>query len=121
MIINARKDFLGMWALLSGGGYPYEQQYDSSFKIDVKCPSGKVFTCCLDYSSEKSVFSQILFEEVEKQTGVPMKLQMLSFRKNLIHPGVPLSKYNLKDGCCINLLIKGVGGGGETDTGIYII
>ena len=55
-----------------------------------------------------------LYEEIEKQTGIPKTSQMLSYNSKLIHPNV--IPYGLTHGSCINLLIKGIGGGG-TETG----
>ena len=40
-------------------------------------------------------------------------IQMLFYRGSLIQPHVPLRYYGLKDGECVSLLVKGVGGGGD--------
>ena len=122
MIIKSQMNILGLWTLLtllSDEGLPCKEGCHSSLTVNVKCPSGKIVSCSLEYSSKTMVLSRVLFEEVAKQTGVPIKLQMLPHRMNPIQPDIPLQKYRLQDGCCIELVIKGVGGGNgdETDTG----
>ena len=112
---------LGMWTLLfllSNDGLPYQDEYHPSLNFNVKCPSGKIIPCSLEYSRKTRVRSRSLYEQVAKQTGVAIELLILSYKMNLIQPNVPLRRYKLEDGCCIDLIIKGVGGGNGSDTGI---
>lgn len=46
---------------------------------------------------------------------------MLSYKMNLIQPDIPLQRYRMEDGCCIDLVIKGVGGGNGSDAGIMVL
>ena len=89
-----------------------------ALNLNIKCPSGKLVSCTVELGSEATL-GHTLYEAVEKQTGIPKTSQMLSYNSKLIHPNVILQKYGLTDGSCINLLIKGIGGGG-TDTGSYV-
>jgi hypothetical protein len=110
-----------MWTLLtllSDEGLPYKEECHPSLKVNVKCPSGKIIPCSLEYSSKTKVRSRALYEQVAKQTGVAIELQILSYKMNQIQPDIPLQRYRLEDGCCIDLIIKGVGGGNGSDTGI---
>ena len=104
--------------LLSDYTYPIPPDCmpKSALNLDIKCPSGRLVTCSVELGSEATL-GHTLYEDVEKQTGIPKTSQMLSYNSKLIHPNVILQKYGLTDGSCINLLIKGISGGG-TDTGI---
>lgn len=85
--------------------------------VNLKCPSGVMQPITLKYSC--NVLSVVLFKEVEKITGVPTSLQMLTYGMHFLQPDVPLNHYQLQDGCIINLSVRGVGGAGS-DTGISI-
>ena len=85
MIIKGQTNIIGLWTLLtllSDEVLPCKEGCHSSSTINVKCSSGKIVLCSLEYSSKTMVQSHILFEEVAKQTGVPMKLQMLLYQYN---------------------------------------
>lgn len=45
-------------------------------------------------------------------------MQMLLYKMHLIRPDENLQRYGLENGCCVDLSVKGVGGGGDTDTGM---
>jgi len=78
----------------------------------VKCPSGSVYQCSARCMDGPSTLSQVLFDEVERQTGTPANLQILSFLGQFILPDIPLCQYSLENGNCLNLSVKGLGGGG---------
>ena len=81
----------------------------------VNSPTGKVYHCDAEYTNVSSTTCQIILcEEVMKQTGVPMDLQMLFSCGKLIPPRAPLCEYSLVNGCCLTLIVKGLGGGGGT-------
>ena len=86
-----------------------------SLTIMVKCPSGEAVSCNIE-STES--LGKDLFEKVEEMTGVPTNMQLLSYRAQLIRPNIKLQDYCLKDGCCVHLSVKGIGGNGNSDTGI---
>ena len=44
--------------------------------------------------------------------------QLINNKMRLLHPDIDLQHYDLENGCCIDLSVKGVGGGGGSDTGI---
>ena len=48
----------------------------------------------------------MLFEDVEKPTGIPTTLQMLSDGTHFLRPEVQLKQYYLKDGDYISLSVK---------------
>ena len=83
--------------------------------VTVKCPSGEAVSCIME-SAE--VLGMDLFEKVEEVTGVPIDMQLLSYGTHLIHPNKKLVDYGLQDNCCIHLSVKGVGGTGDSDTGV---
>ena len=118
MVFKGQANIL-LWTLitlLSDEGLPYKEECTSSLNVNVKFPSGKIIPC--SFSKTTTAWSRVLFEEVAKQTGVPIELQMLSYKMKLIQPDIPIQKYGLEDGCCIDLVIKGVGGGNGSDAGI---
>ena len=82
--------------------------------LTVKCLSGEKIPFVLDYTDE--LLSRALFCKVEQITGIPQDLQMLFYKTHLLNPVTPLRVYCLEDGCSIDLSVKGVGGGGETDS-----
>ena len=63
---------------------------------------------------------QNLFTEVEKLTGIPQKLQALSYRQRTLDPQHPMCDYNFSDDNVINLSIKGLGGGPSDDDNFII-
>ena len=55
--------------------------------VNHKCPSGVMQPIILKYSC--NVLSVVLFKEVEKITGVPTSLQMLTYGMHFLRPDVP--------------------------------
>ena len=55
-----------------------------------------------------------LFKAVEQVTGIPSEKQMLLYKKRAIDPNGSLT---LDKDSSIDLIVKGCGGGGETDAG----
>ena len=108
---------LGLWMIMilfSDGSQP--KGTCTSLKIFVKYPSGKETPCTIEYSD--TVLGKTLFEKVEELSGIPLDMQMLSYKMHLVRPHIPLRQYGLQDGCSINLSVKGLGGGGEIDAGM---
>ena len=60
-----------------------------------------------------------LFRAVEKLTGVPRRLQNLSFRQSILNPNRLTSEYNFNKENTMFLSVKGLGGGGITDNGNF--
>lgn len=123
MILDVQTNIIGIWTLLTllsddSEGFLHKEEYNSSITVNVKCPSGKIIPCSFINTTARS---QVLFEEISKQIGVPVKLQMLSYKMNLIQPDIPLQRYRMEDGCCVDLVIKGVGGGNGSDAGIMVL
>ena len=58
-----------------------------SLTIKIKCPSGEAVSCIIESTN---VQGKYLFTKVEEITGVPTTLQMLSYRKHLIHQNIKL-------------------------------
>ena len=56
-----------------------------------------------------------LFSRIQDKLGIPQEHQMLSFGGTLLHPSQRLNYYNIQDGSCIQLSVKGYGGGGGED------
>ena len=92
----------------------------SSLTITVKCPSGGIVTCIIE-NTDPEALGKHLFEKVEEMTGVPTNMQLLSYGTKLIRPNKKLQDYGLQDNCCVHLSVKGVGGNGDSDTGILLI
>ena len=67
----------------------------TSLKIFVKYPSGKETPCTVEYSN--TVLGKTLFEKVEKLSGIPIDMQMLSYKMHLIRPDILLQQ--LLDEC----------------------
>ena len=85
-----------------------------SLEITVKCPSGS----SIPLSVESNAVGKVLFESL---TGVPANKQMLYYKMRLLRPDISLQHYDLENGCCIDLSVKGVGVGGDSGTGISLI
>jgi len=72
--------------------------------------------CTLKFNC--NVLSIVLFKEVEKITGILTSLQMLTYGMHFLRPDVPLNRYQLQDGCIIDLSVRDAGGA-RSDTGSY--
>ena len=57
-----------------------------------------------------------LFVRVEQLWCIPPELQMLSLGGHLLQPQTHLQSYQIENGTCIDLSVKGLGGGGESDS-----
>ena len=119
---RCRTNLLGVWTLIrqpvSDESAPVSTNTDgqSLVHINLKCPSGVMLPITLVCNHPGSVLSRVLFQEIEKSTGIPPSLQMLTFGRHFLRPDAPLKCYQLQDGCVINLSVRGVGGSGS-DTG----
>ena len=82
--------------------------------INLKCPSGVMQPITFKFNC--NVLSIVLFKEVEKITGIPTSLQMLTYGMHFLRADVPLNHYQLQDECIIHLSVRGIGGAGS-DTG----
>ena len=66
---------------------------------------------------DESTRCKLLFDEIEKLTGIPTGLQMISYGNRMMHPSILIQQFEIEDGKYIILTVKGVGGGGS-DEGI---
>ena len=82
------------------------------FKITIKCCSGGSYHLTNLHSSD--IPAKGLFKAVERVTGIPSNKQMLFYKTKAIDPN---SSLKLDNGSCIDLLVKGCGGSGETAAG----
>jgi len=82
--------------------------------VNLKCPSGVMQPITPKFNC--NVLSIVLFKEVEKITGIPISLQMLTYGMHFLRPDVPLNHYQQQDECIIDLSVRGIGGAGS-DTG----
>ena len=99
-------------AVLSSNHAPGSENY--SIRLVLRCPSGERIPFNFIFSKEH--LSSKLFHKVEHITGIPQGLQMLSYKKHLMNPDTPLCEYCLEDNCYIDLSVKGVGGGGGSNS-----
>lgn len=115
-------DLHAILALLSDVDYKTSKQVPvqfvndypvSSLQITIKCLSG----ANIPLTIESDAIGKTLFDEVENRTSVPSEMQMLSYKIHLLSPDISLKNSGVVNGCCIDLSVKGVGGGGDTDTG----
>ena len=69
---------------------------------------------------EKTLCSEI-FSRVHRLWGIPPSQQMLSLGGQMLQPHTLLKCYPIENGTCIQLSVKGLGGGkdNESDTGKY--
>lgn len=83
----------------------------------VKGPGEKVKHLSMEIG-EKTLCSEV-FSSIHKLYGIPPSHQMLSLGGQLLQPQTPLQRYSIENGTCIQLLIKGLGGGKDdiSDTG----
>ena len=104
---------------MKGSSYSYAANTSKVDQNDVVClnftikATSKEFKVVLNPS--KKTLCQNLFTEVEKLTGIPQKLQALSYRQHTLDPQCPMCDYNFSDDNVINLSIKGLGGGPSDD------
>ena len=89
------------------------RESSSSVKIDVQLSSNKPILISLN----QCVLGRSLYLKIKKVTGISKLIQMIFYRGSLIQPHIPLRDYGLKDGECVSLLVKGVGGGGDGGSG----
>ena len=61
--------------------------------------------------------AKVLFKAVERVAGIPSNKQMLFYKKEAINPN---SSLRIDNGSFIDLIVKGCGGGGETDAGVCL-
>ena len=95
---------------------------DNHYDSTVKCLSFHIIGSSKEFQvhlnvSRKSL-CQDLYKEVEKQTNIPQKLQLLSFRQHIIDPQSPVCGYNFSDENSVYMSVKGLGGG-PTDDGNF--
>ena len=57
----------------------------------------------------------MLFDEIERLTGIPTGLQIIICGQRMMHPSIPIQQFGIEDGKCIILSVKGVGGGGSDE------
>ena len=60
------------------------------------------------------ISAEVLLKAVEQVTGIPSNKQMLFFNKKAIDLS---SSLKLDSGSCIEVIVKGCGGSGETNAG----
>ena len=83
----------------------------------VKLPSGK--TEHLEIMYDESTLCKLLFDEIERLTGIPTGLQMISCGSRMMHPSMPIHQFGTENGKSLILSVKGIGGGGsDSDEGI---
>jgi hypothetical protein len=88
--------------------------------LTVKGPGEKVKHLSMEIG-EKTLCSEVFSSTgIHKLYGIPPSHQMLSLGGQLLQPQTPLQRYSIENGTCIQLSIKGLGGGKDdvSDTGI---
>ena len=60
------------------------------------------------------ISAKVLLKAVEQVTGIPSNKQMLFFNKKAIDLS---SSLKLDNGSCVDVIVKGCGGSGETNAG----
>ncbi len=70
---------------------------------------------------DANILTRTLYYEAEKATGIPVEHQMLTNGQSFLRPDVKLGEFHLKDGCYIHLSVKGLGGGGQSDSGTIAV
>ena len=124
ILCNIVSHFQKVWRYLKGSGYSYAagtSEVDHNVAVclcfTIKGTS-KEFKVVLN--PNKKFLCQDLFTEIENLTGIPQKLQALSYRQHTLDPQCPMCDYNFSDDNLINLSVKGLGGG-PSDDGNFII
>ena len=79
----------------------------------VKGPRGKIKHLKMEIG-EKTLCSEV-FSSIHRLWGIPPSHQMLSLGGQLLQPQTPLKCYSIENGTCIQLSIKGLGGGKDKD------
>lgn len=95
----------------------YVSTKKSTLHFHLKCPSREVIS--LSIKNNADVLTRVVFDEVEKATGIPVQQQMLISGRHFLRPDIKLEEFHLKDGCCVHLSVRGLGGG-RSDSGIII-
>ena len=121
LVCNNVSHFQKIWSYLKDSGYTFTSKIDHNVAVrlcfTIKGIS-KEFKVVLN--SNKQSLCQDLFTEIETLTGIPPKLQALSYRQHSLHPNCPMCDCNFSDDNLINLSVKGLGGG-PNDDGNFII
>ena len=110
-IISTTKAILHLWMIIFRVSLTRSDE-TRAFKITIKCSSGISYHLTNLHSSE--IPAKGLFKAVERMTEIPSNKQMLFYKAKAIDPN---SWLKLDNGSCIDLLVKGSGGSGETDAG----
>ena len=87
----------------------------SAINAIIKGPKGK--SLHLNIKSSDQTLCSELFSRIKDIWGIPQEHQMLSFGGNLLQPSQRLKHYSIQDGSCIQLSVKGYGGGKDSDDG----
>ena len=66
---------------------------------------------------QNTISCNTIFQYIEKETGMPQSLQMLSMKGHLLNHHRLLSSYGMEKEYCITLSIKGLGGGKNKSQG----
>ena len=82
-----------------------------TYNITINCSSGVSYLTNLHSSN---IPAREIFKAVEQVTKIPSNKQMLFYKKKAIDVN---SSLKLDNGSSIDVLVKGCGGGGETDAG----
>ena len=92
-----------------------QTKLESAINVIIKGPGGKRLH--LDIKGSDQTLCSELFSRIKDVWGIPQEHQMLSFGGTLLQPCQRLKHYGIQDGSCIQLSIKGYGGGKDTDDG----
>ena len=79
----------------------------------IKGPGGRVKHLNMEIS-EKTCSK--VFSSIQRLWVIPSSNQMLSLGGQLLQPQTPLKNYHIENGTCIQLSIKGLGGGKDKDS-----
>ena len=109
-IITAKTAILHLWMRLSHVSL-MRFAATKTFEITINCSSGDSYHLTNLHSND--ILAKGLFKAVERVTGIPYNKQMLFYKKKAIDPN---SSLKIDNGSCIDLLVKGCGGGGETES-----
>ena len=82
--------------------------------LTVKGPRGKIKHLKVEIG-EKTLCNEV-FSSIHRLWGIPPCHQMLSLGGQLLQPQTPLKCYPIENGTCIQLSIKGLGGGKDKDS-----
>ena len=79
----------------------------------VNYQSNKVMSLSACYYDDETL-TKVIFDEIQRVTGVPVNQQILGAGGRCLRPDVKLKEYNLQNGCTVNLSVTGLGGGGDS-------